>query len=808
MKPKRMHFDIETRSRKALSGASSGGVLTYADDESTEILCISFTTDLWDKAYDVTPRGTNSTLDELDFEDGNGKIFKDLFETPDIELHAWNESFERIVMQVCGSISLGLKVPSYTRFHCTMLQAMYYNLPASLGNAGEFLQKAGVTTIEIKSQEGKNTMLQLCKPRKPSKDDSNEWYERTIYPEKYDTLYKYCNQDVMCEKSISDFLAPLPAQQTLEKRLTTRMNAKGVRMDLESVELALKVATEFKVNINDTFRNVVSETFGDHTLDTPEEIQREDYYKEVTKQNEKYEKSLLVYEKAVEAMRLKGKVSRRKKPVEPTFEPFRVHSPKWTESYPEGFKATQGAVFLNYLRDIWGYTLKGFDETSRDEFLRRKDIPEKLRGIIDLYIQANNSFVIGKLKKFKACTARDMRVHDSLKFYGATMTGRWAGAGIQGQNLPSRGLYGDVEGAFENLHKMTPKEFLENYEEEGVLHVLKSMLRGFLVSSKGTKFAQYDYSSIESRVVIWLANDKEMLDVVENGLCLYREACKNIFGYSHEKAHSLASGSWERKVAKEYVLSLCYGTGHGSLGKKIFENTNGDVDFRCNCPTIDGKVKHSCEAKRLVNLYRSTNSGVVELWNDMGNAAIKAVQNPGKVYKAGIFKFIKKSIFLYMRLPNGRTLKYPAAEVEEVDTWGNGNLEPSLFFRGEDNMIKKTKEELRQGRNYKSFWRKKRMWGSKFFQNGCQAIARDLIQEAMIRLERVPNSNYATEVNPRDSKYTLVLSIHDEVLLEADEDVPDSEIDEEVCRIMCEPVEWAEGIPLKVEGTCRYRFGK
>jgi len=315
------------------------------------------------------------------------------------------------------------------------------------------------------------------------------------------------------------------------------------------------------------------------------------------------------------------------------------------------------------------------------------------------------------------------------------------------------------------------------------------------MAPKGTKLVQYDFSSIEARVVAVLGDVTKVLKAFEDDLCVYKEACKEIFGYSHEKAHSLASDSWERKVAKEYELSLCYGVGHNSLGDRIYDNTDYKVDMRCKCRIVGDKIKHKCEAHRLVQMYRKDRLGVVHLWAKMEQAAIDAVTTEGVVFTAGVFKFVKKGIFLYMRLPNGRTLKYADAKIDMVDRWGDGRETPQITYRGKDS-APKTQTEYAD-KSYRDSWRICRLWGSKAFQHGSQAIARDIMAEALLKVESFD-----------DGKYTIILSIHDELVASVNKSADEELIKEEMNLLMCQSPVWFPDIPLKVEGCTRDRFAK
>ncbi len=657
-----------------------------------------------------------------------------------------------------------------------------------MANCALALRDAGVN-VTIKDKEGSNEMLSLCKPRKPTAGNSDLWYTREKYPEKYNVLYSYCNTDVICEKSISDALQPIPAQIREEELLTTRMNTIGMTVDKVALRAAQDVWKTYKPMLQEQFKSFIKPLMNDDVMPYDEDAQLLKFNKSEAKRFDEYNEKMIKWYGLCDTL----DTGRCREPNEIEAKVFTLTKPTWIEAYPEGFKSSQNAVLLSFINLRYNMSLTKLDKTAI-KMLLSKDIPDDLRTIVNL----RNDITAASLKKldsFDRCCAPDGRIHDSLKYYGATATGRWSGAGLQPQNIASRGLYHDVPAVFHDLKRLTTAEFIDKYEEHNIVNILRSSLRGYIMASKGKKFVQYDFSAIEARVVAVLGDVTKVLKAFEDGLCVYKDACKDIFGYSHEKAHALDSQSWERKVAKEFELSLCYGVGHNSLGDRIYENTDYKVDFRCKCRKVGDKIKHKCEAHRLVQMYRKDRLGVVHLWSKMEQAAIDACQNEGVVSTAGVFKFVKKGIFLYMRLPNGRTLKYADAKVEMVDRWGDGRETPQITYRGKDSAPKTQKEY--QDKNYRDSWRICRLWGSKSFQHGSQAIARDIMAEALLNIEGFD-----------DGKYTLVLSVHDEEIAEVDKAADEELIKQEMTQLMCTPPVWFPDIPLKVEGACHERFCK
>ena len=765
-KSSKLSIDIETRSEVNLSTV---GVHAYAMHPTTEIQCIAFRLDKG-KAYVITPLDNRDFLTIEDFKDRPmAEFFLKKFYDQSIELHAWNESFERIIFDILAHKKLGFDRVNYKRWECSMVRALYYNLPGALKSCANALP-----IKEKKDMAGNANMLSLCKPRpaghrkgpRPEKfitrivhpieieqgEMSEKAYDITVqlaeinrskyqtaWRAKYKNLYEYCRQDVMVESAISDFLRPIPQHEKNLFNLDKRMNAAGLVIDTEAVKAAQKVEKLYKAEIFKKFEDLT-----EHENDEGKTIR--------IKPSQKV--ALCKY---------------------------------WNEKFDLNIKGTAKEVMKPLYRDI-------------DSF------PELLQQQLNIFKEASKT-ALSKLKKYLQCAVsfdgKVYRVHGSIQFYGAAATGRFAGRLIQPQNLPSRNIYKNIMQLFEDLKEMTPEIFIEKYRGEGVIMVLSSCLRGFIIPPPKCKMWQYDYSAIEGRVSAWLANIKNDLDCFNDGLCVYREFGKIVYHLNHEEAHALPKGGTKRAILKEGVLSLCYGTGGDSYGTKVFENTDGKIDIRCKCVKPRGqKVVHTCEAHRIVKLYRDSRPSMTKMWKTMENAAYNALKSPGETFKVGkLFKFRKVGIFLYMGLPNGRTIKYPGAGYKLVDKWDNGNLSPDIFYYGKEQK-KKTASEHAQGKNFDMNWRKKKMYGAKFFQNACQAIARDIMCEAMERVDKT-------------GRHEICLTVHDELVgyfLPTDvitfNDAFDNERIEEIERLMVIRPTWAHDIPLAVEGKVVERFCK
>ncbi len=170
------------------------------------------------------------------------------------------------------------------------------------------------------------------------------------------------------------------------------------------------------------------------------------------------------------------------------------------------------------------------------------------------------------------------------------------------------------------------------------------------------------------------------------------------------------------------------------------------------------------ELQPLVDAWRKANPNIVKLWWDMNDAAITAVESGERVsVHHGISFFVQKGV-LFMELPSGRRLSYMRPKLRE-GKFGK----PSLAYEG---MNQTTKQ-----------WGRQDTYGGKLVENCVQAIARDCLADAMLRITK--------------AGYKIVMHVHDEVVLE----VPDKEGSlQEVDEIMSTSISWAKGLPLTAEG--------
>jgi len=154
------------------------------------------------------------------------------------------------------------------------------------------------------------------------------------------------------------------------------------------------------------------------------------------------------------------------------------------------------------------------------------------------------------------------------------------------------------------------------------------------------------------------------------------------------------------------------------------------------------------------------------------------VQQPGGTFTAGArpVKFKKSGSFLFCLLPSGRVLTYPYPEVKDVETpWGA--MKPQLSYMGTDALTKA--------------WTRIETYGGKLVENIIQAICRDLLAEAIVRLET--------------AGYFVVMHVHDEIVCEVKDTFGSLG---EMEKLMSFKSQWATGMPVAVEGWRGKRYRK
>lgn len=387
-------------------------------------------------------------------------------------------------------------------------------------------------------------------------------------------------------------------------------------------------------------------------------------------------------------------------------------------------------------------------ETVR-KLLDRQDIPDKIRRVLELRRQGSLTSV-AKFEKMLQVQVGG-RIRNTLVYHGAS-TGRFASrGGLNLQNIARPHLKG------ESLLEAIERVLVEG--RGGTMDELSSLVRSVIKAPAGQTFVDADFSSIENRVASWIAGQSDKVEMFRKGLDEYKTfASSSLYRVPYDEVTSDM-----RQISKSAVLGCMFGQG----ARGLIEYAEGM-----------GVTLSVTQSEQAVKAYRQEYAKVKSAWYEYEKAAISAVNVPETPIRSGhvLFKFTKGA--LLMQLPSGRIICWQLPKVEaQLTPWGEMRDGVTVF--NQNTMTRK--------------WGRNKLIGSSMFQSAVQATARDMLTEAMLRLE--------------ENGFEMVNTIHDEILLLTKEADAESALDR-VIQIMTTPPKWAPDFPLAAEGWVGDRYRK
>lgn len=389
------------------------------------------------------------------------------------------------------------------------------------------------------------------------------------------------------------------------------------------------------------------------------------------------------------------------------------------------------AQLLPWLKEK-GYSASALTKSDVENEIKSAD--GELKRVLELKLQT----AMSSLKKYEAmerAMCSDNRVHGLLQFYGASRTGRWAGRVVQVQNL-ARNYLSDLDDA-RNFVKKRDIDAVEILYDS-LNDTLKQLIRTALIAKDGAEFYVSDFSAIEARVIAWFAGEKWRLEVFATHGKIYEASASQMFGIPIEEVDKGL-----RQKGKIAELALGYQGGPGALKQM------GALNMGLEEGELQG----------LVDDWRRANPNIVQFWKDVQRAATKALKTRRPI-KLGKLSFNYRKGFLLIKLPSGRNLAYARAKVE------SGDYGDKISYEGQGD---------------KAYFTKQETYGGKLVENIVQATARDILAEALLRIE--------------EAGHDVVFHVHDEAIIEGS-----GMTIEEVNNLMAQAPEWAEGLPLNSEG--------
>lgn len=735
-------IDFETRSEADLKKVGTG---RYSEDPSTEAKMLCWAVDdgpvhKWRGPVWLEVGGwPDDPPHELFYAIKHGAL---------VEAH--NAFFERMIWRNICIPRFGWPDIPDEQWRCSAAKAAAVSLPRGLKDAAQAMQ----VPIE-KDMEGHKLMLRLCKPRSqwfkwknggmPEEPEPQKYFQSL---EEFERELDYCAQDVETERALSKRLPDLKKSEWEVWQVDQRMNARGIKCDIPFAKHMIRIIGEYRDHMRSELEDL---TEGEITKETQRARVLDWFLRNDTTLPDE--------------------------------------AGNW-----HAIENTQAAT-LKEIADIYGHEVRG-----------------RVAGIVQ---QLNKSSVSKYTAMVKRASEDDHRARDTLLFHGAS-TGRFSGRGIQLQNVPS-GKVKNMEDAVDTASRVEGLiDILAEYEEP--MEAFSGLIRGALMAEDDHELVVADYSAIEARGVMWLAREHTGLQVFRNGDCIYCDMATDIYGWKVDKVKAKSSNhehSEARSLGKRAVLGLgfmmsapkflqtCEKGGQyftdymvdkivPSLKQEMLEeDIRGSpvIYFPKRKQVVEEKVKPLILSKFVVDRYRSRYGKVRDYWYSAEDAAKRAIREhkqrkpnrdwvyidnyrgPGEVG----YKVI--GAFLFCKLPSKRHIAYPYPNLKMKKTaWGEEK--ETITFWGVDSFTHR--------------WCEQMTYGGKLCENITQGTARDVMAEALIRVDRHP-------------VYTPVLSVHDELVNEA---LKGQGSAAELEQIMAEVPKWARGFPIEVEGWLGTRYRK
>jgi hypothetical protein len=808
-------LDFETRSAADLM---RWGATRYALDPTTDVLCMAWVydeeekVDLWHRSHDWCEE--SPFPEELCDRIASGEI---------VEAH--NAGFEFVIFNYV----LRRLYPRFRPFklkleqlRCSAAKGSCLSLPRALGDAAEALN-----IKERKLADGRRLINKLSKPMARRKGSTEiRFCEEEA---EHRANWAYCQQDVRTERAYSNDIPEMSEKELEFWRMDFRMNQRGILLDVEGAEIALDLADKETQRLNSELYELTGVERGSQRtrllkwmnaklveLQHMPVKERKAALGKIVKMREQREDRGASANEAATALDktanlvakygfteedIKGAIAGKSEPT----------TKLWVELLP------------NTKADTLSFSLHGVPTKAGDEAKEAAKPASDakwesigpdgaiVRRAMEICMEVNKTSVAKFKRMVDSVTPHDGRLHDIMLFNGADRTGRWSGKGVQPHNFV-RGYMENMCDVWDDIKTLDLDYITLIYGEP--LVCLAKACRGALIASPGKEIYAADFNAIEARKLAWLSGCTRLLNLFQERGDPYIDMASAIYKRPITKADKT-----ERQLGKKAILGLGYAMGWEKFQATVWAD--------------EGIWLPDEMCQEIVRLYRKEMyPEIPKLWKDAGNAAILAVQKGGEHFCGGdevgigaVSYFMSDDRrFLHCRLPSGRLLAYYLPKVSVRVTYRfaatneHGNpttvnfpakksvpqhrvrwhaeklaekahkkllsdtpesfLSPHLSFMGRDIFTKK--------------WKRVGTHGGTLVENFDQAASRDLLAEAMYRIDQRP-------------EFDLLLSIHDEVIAEAAKDTCTLK---EFESLMAEVPDWAPNMPITAEGWIGQRLRK
>jgi DNA polymerase len=580
-----------------------------------------------------------------------------------------------------------------------------------------------------KDAVGARLMMKLSKPRKPRKGEDPDGLYWPDDPEEYVKLDNYCMTDVATTREVYETVPDLPDFEQIIWMLDQRINDYGFYLDRKLALAARKIAAEGNPRINDELDKITNGVITSFT-----------------------------------------------------------QVPRITKWVSEQIgKTSLGKAII--------------------EDLFKRDLPPHVRRVLELRLLGAQA-AVAKVDALLQRRCPDGRVRGSFVYHAAG-PGRWSSRGAQVHNLkriPDDLSKEEGKKLAHAIKIIGTGDFDRAREEfDNPLSVIGDCIRGMIIAAPGHTLIGGDFSGIEARVTAWIADEKPKLQVFRDydagtGPDPYIVAASIIFGIPPEQVTKA-----QRQVGKGAELAFGFQGGLNAYRRFVPAGgkpaTAAEAQWReahrsgRGAGEVLAEFKGSAETsftdeqiEEIKNKWREAHPRIKSFWYAAKKAIETAVQHKNEV--RGIRQGCPIEIWcdngpvLQIKLPSGRCLTYPHARYTytkydrfgAVDQGEDGDPEGVVFMD-----------------NSAGAWRLTRMYGGLATENIVQGIARDLLAEAMLRIDA--------------AGYRIVTHVHDECVIEVP--IKDAKrAEKHFTELMMQSPDWAGDLPIRVNSWCGPRYTK
>lgn len=620
-----------------------------------------------------------------------------------------NSMFDRTVIWH----ALGIDIP-VERIHDTMVQAYLHALPGSLGTLSEVF---GLAEDKAKSKRGKELIQLFCKPR--PKNHKLRRATSETHPKEWQEFIDYARLDIEAMREIH---RKMPTWNNSNRELSLwqldqRINDRGFKVDLDLAGRAIEAVDIAKAALADATHAATH-----------------------------------------------GEVS----------------------------SATRRDALLRHIMEEYGVDLPDMQASTLERRMNDPELPSAVRDLLTIRLQASMSSQ-SKYKKLVEAVSADGRLRGTLQFSGAGRTRRWSGRTFQPQNLPRPTIkQKEIDLGIEAI-----KAGCADLITTNVMALCSSCVRGCIVPSTGKKLVVSDLSNIEGRVAAWLAREHWKLDAFAaydagTGDDLYRLAYAKAFNIPVDQVDGGADKGPHRQIGKVLELFMQYEGGAGAFitgsltyGIDLDDLSEGSWDTLAGWAKSESqqawqwaqkkhrdyglseKTYRTCDA--LKRMWRKAHPAISSYWKELKDAAVAAIEQPGREITARRVTLIRQGAWLRLTLPSGGVLCYAAPK----------NDRGRIVYKGIN--------------AYSRQWSTQGTYGGKIFENMCQSLARDVMADNMMDLEKYG--------------YEPLLTVHDELITEAPAQYEHANSDE-LSYLLARNPPWMPDCPLAAGGYEAMRYRK